>query len=99
MRMVHDGDGGKNFRMPFRAEILRGVRVAAILFTLVLCWLAGYRMFQTGPSPTGQAVPVTPSVNPAPAEQASSVDPSSTPAPAPAQAPAPEPPRPQIHRI
>ena len=91
--------------MPFRAEIIRGVRVAAILFTLVLCWIAGYRMFQPGPSQARPPASTTSSADPAENPAAHSVNQPLTTAAEPrgdapaVQAQVPVPPPPQIHRI
>ena len=37
--------------MRFREEILRGIRLGAICFALLLVWLAAYRVLREGPAP------------------------------------------------
>jgi hypothetical protein len=79
--------------MSFRAEIVRGIRLAAILFTFVLCWIAGRRMFDLGPSQARPSASATPS-----RRSIASVPPSREDR-SPAQASAAEVRPPQIHRM
>src|SRR5579871_4926135 len=43
--------------MPFQAEIVRGVRVAAITFTLLLCGIVGYRISSASAPDAEEAKP------------------------------------------